>query len=81
MLITMLLAIMFIYPISPLPAKVVVTVSILLTGHVMLGMVQPGWQHHKGKLLSWSNCGPALITIALIWGIAIYKLQLRKGVP
>jgi hypothetical protein len=73
-----LLAIVLLYAISPLPIRVVITVSILLTVHVLIGTMQPGW-YCTGKLWTWKNFGPPLLSAVLILTIAVLKTQLQKS--
>jgi hypothetical protein len=73
-----LLTVALMYAVSPVPVKVVVAVSVLLTAHVCLAMMQPGW-YCTGKLWTWLNFAPPLFATGLIWGIAILKVQLARG--
>jgi hypothetical protein len=74
----MLLAVFFIYAISPLPKNVVITASLLLTIHVFIAAVQPGWYCTR-ELWTRRNFGPPLVVTALVWSIAALKIQLAKG--
>ena len=75
---TALLAILLMYAISPLPKKVILVVSILLTLHIFLGMVQPSW-YSTGNLWTWKNFGQPLFVTTLIWSIALVKMQFAKA--
>jgi hypothetical protein len=75
---SMLLTAVLMYAVSPLPKKVIITASLLLTMHVFLGMAQPSW-YATGELWTWKNFGPPLVVAALIWSIAVLKIQLAKG--
>jgi hypothetical protein len=75
---TMLLTVALMYAVSPVPVKIVVAMSLLLTVHVFLGMVQPAW-YCTGKLWTWPNFAPPLLAAGLIWGIAMLKLRLARG--
>src|ERR1035441_3749016 len=65
---TVLLSVAFIYAVSSTPLNIVLTVSLLLTVHVFLGTVQPGW-YCTGKLWTWRNFGPPLFATGLIWTV------------
>jgi hypothetical protein len=75
---TMLLTVTLMYAVSPAPTNIVVAISLLLTVHVFLGTVQPGW-YCTGKLWTWRNFGPPLLEAALIWCIALLKIQFAQG--
>ena len=75
---TMLLTLALMYAVSPVPVKIVLAMSLLLTAHVFLGMVEPAW-YCTGKLWTWPNFAPPLLAAGLIWGIAILKLRLARG--
>jgi hypothetical protein len=75
---TMLLAVIFIYAISPLPKNVIIATSLLLTIHVVIASVQPGW-YCTGELWTLKNFVPPLVVAALIWSIAVLKIQLARG--
>lgn len=72
---TCLLAILFVYVVSPVPKQTVVAVSLLVTVHVVLATVQPGW-YCTGKLWTWQNFVPPLAGAIVIWGIALFKMRL-----
>ena len=71
---TMLLTIVFLYSVSPLPENFVIIASLLLTVHVFLGMAQPNWYVTR-ELWTWKTLGPPLFMTALIWVIAVVKIQ------
>jgi hypothetical protein len=73
-----LFAAMLMYSLSPLPVKAVVAVSFLLTAHGFLATMQPGW-YCTGKLWTWRNVAPPLFATALIWSIAVLKIQFARG--
>lgn len=75
---TALLTVVLIYAVSSVPVNVLFAVSLLLTVHVFLATVQPGW-YCTGKLWTWRNFGTPLFTTALIWSIAALKIKLAKG--
>lgn len=75
---TALLAAIFMSMISPLPEKAVISVSFLFTAHVFLATLQPGW-YCTGILWTWKNVGPPLVAAALIWIIAVLKIQHARG--
>jgi len=72
-----LLSLMLMYVTSPMPTRGIVTVSILVTTHVVLATVQPGW-YCTGRLWTWGNLGPPLFVAVLVWGVAIWKIQFGK---
>ena len=74
---TVLLGVLLMYVVSPFPQKVVFVVSLLLTVHIFLGMVQPSW-YSAGKLWLWKNFSQPLCVVALIWSVAGVKLFLAK---
>ena len=74
---TMLLAVIFVYAVSPLPKNVIITASLLLTIHVLIAAVQPGW-YCTGELWTRKNFDPPLVVAALVWSIAVLKIQLAK---
>ena len=74
---TMLLSIIFMYAVSPMSNYVIDTVSLLLTIHVFIATMQPGW-FCTGKLWTWRNIGPPLVGTALIWSIAAWKIQFTR---
>ena len=76
---TMLLTVMLLYVVSSLPAKSVVAVSLLLTTHLFLAMVQPGW-HCTGELWTWGNFRPPLLVTAAVWSIAVLKIRFALGI-
>jgi hypothetical protein len=78
LLMAMLLMVILMYAVSPLPVNVLVAVSLLLTAHVFLATVQPGW-YCTGELWTWRNFGAPLFVTILIWSIAILKIKLAKG--
>ena len=69
-----LLSLTLLYAVSPVPTNVVVVVSLLLTTHVFLALVQPGWYCTR-KLWTWRNFGPPVFATFLIWVVAVLKLQ------
>lgn len=71
---TYLLGVVFWYAVYPMPHEVIWGVSVLLTIHVFLGTVQPGW-YCSGKLWTWGNFAPPLVATTLIWGVAAAKLH------
>lgn len=73
-----LLTVVLMYAVSPTPANVVLTVSLLLTAHVFVGTVQPGW-YCTGELWTWINFGPPICATVLIWIVAALKIQHTKG--
>ncbi len=68
------LAIIIVYIFSPMPEATVLTVSAILTVHVFLGTVQPGWYCSR-KLWTAGNFAPPIICTTLIWSIATVKLH------
>lgn len=72
-LMNILLYFLFLYIASPMPKEAIIIVSVLVSAHVILGTVQPGW-YCTGKLLTQANLVPPAIGIAAIWTIAAIKL-------
>src|SRR3989344_2664336 len=60
------IAILIVYVFSSIPQSVVWTTSLLLTAHVILGTVQPGWYVSR-KLWTKQNMVPPAICASLIW--------------
>ncbi len=75
----LLLASTIMYTVSPTPPGVVFTVSLLLTLHVFVGTVQPGW-HCTGKLWTWTNFAPPLVATGLVWTIGALKIYFTKQI-
>lgn len=73
-----LLTSMIMYASSPVTPQVVLIVSILVTVHVCLATLQPGW-YCTGTLWSWRHFGPLFVFVSLIWSIAALKLLLARG--
>jgi hypothetical protein len=74
---TFLLATCSMYVLSSTPGKVVILVSFLLTIHVFVATVQPGW-YCTGKFWTWRNFGPPLFASGLIWTVAAFKIAKRS---
>ncbi|MCX6927749.1 MAG: hypothetical protein NT154_31740 [Verrucomicrobia bacterium] len=74
----LLLAGVIMYAASPTPPGVVVIVSLLLTVHIFIGCVQPGWYCTR-KFWTWMNFTPPLCAAGLIWMIALVKIHLARG--
>jgi hypothetical protein len=75
---TGLLAMVFLYAASPVPTGVIIIVSLLLTIHILIAAVQPGW-YCTGVLWRWRNFGPPLVAAAAIWFVAILKIEFTKS--
>ncbi len=75
----LLLTVLMMYAVSTLPVKVVITVSLLLTIHVFLANLQPGW-YCTGKLWTWRNFVIPIVAGGVIWVMAVLKIQ-RAGDP
>lgn len=71
---TWFLTTIFLYIAYPVSSATVWWVSGLLTVHVFLGTVQPGWYCTR-KLWTWGNFAPPLVCTALIWVVAAVKLH------
>lgn len=74
---TLLLAAMFMYSLSPLPVEAVVGISLLLTVHMFIATLQPGW-YCTGKLWSWTNFGPPILATFAVWSIAMLKILFAR---
>jgi hypothetical protein len=74
---SLLLSGTFMYAASPIPEPVILLVSVLLTAHVFLGTLQPGW-FCSGELWRWSTLVPPLFATGLIWIIAMLKIQFSR---
>jgi len=61
------------YALTPMPAWVVWTVTVILTLHVPLGLLAPAWVATGGRLVRNGLLTPAL---AMLWAIALVKLTL-----
>jgi len=74
---TALLSLTLLYAVSPAPRSVVLAASLLITVQVFLGLVQPGWYCTR-KLWTWRHFGLPVFITALIWIVALLKLQAAK---
>ena len=70
---TFLVCLLTLYAISPMPKYVVFSSSILLTIHVFLACIQPGW-YCKGEIISAANLIPPSVLGVIIWVVAIWKI-------
>ncbi len=71
---TFLLGILLVYIVSPMPRDVVMLTSVLVSIHVVLGTVQPGW-YCTGSLLTKANLVPPATAIAITWIVAAAKIH------
>lgn len=65
-------AILMLYIVNPMPASVVVMVTVLMHGFIFLAQVQPGWYllgtpFHRDTIV-------AAVTAVAVWGVALFKL-------
>lgn len=65
-------ALIIMYVVSPVPRKIVLIVSILLTAQVFVGTVEPGW-FCTGRLWTLKNFMVPMISTVLIWTVALIK--------
>jgi len=68
------------YAVMPMPVKRVLLISGLLTVHLIVGQVQPGW-YSTGTIWTVKTIVPTLTTVLLTWLIAWYKIQLVNHYP
>ncbi len=71
---TIQLTLLMLYVLSVIPPQVVWIISSVLTAHVFLGTVQPGW-YCTGKVWTMGNIIPPTVCTALIWLIGVLKLR------
>lgn len=71
---TLQITLLIMYIISPIPEATVLLASMLLTAHVFLGTVQPGWYCTR-ELWTRMNMVPPVICTVLIWLVASVKLH------
>lgn len=69
---TGVLAVALLYAVTPCPWRVTWIVSVLLTVHVVVSAVQPGW-HCTRVMWSRRNVLPPLSFAAAIWLLALWK--------
>lgn len=72
---TFLTAIVLMYVVSPLPEKIIVICSLLLTVHIVLSTALPGW-YCTGEFWTWRDFGPLLSVTGVIWTVAILKIYM-----
>ena len=66
------------YAVMPMPVKRVLLISGLLTVHLIVGQVQPGW-YSTGTIWTARTIVPTLATVLLTWLIALYKMRLMNS--
>jgi len=62
------------YAVIPMPVRRVVLISGLLTAHLIVGQVQPGW-YLTGTIWTARTIVPTLATVLLTWLVALYKIH------
>lgn len=62
------------YVIMPMPVRKVLLISGLLTVHLIVGQVQPGW-YTTGTIWTARTIVPTLATVLLTWLVALYKIR------
>jgi hypothetical protein len=68
------MSLLWAYALSPMPRAVILTVSCILTLHVPVAIVQPGW-YTTGRVWSVENLLPAMGVLTLTWIVAALKLR------
>jgi hypothetical protein len=71
------LTLIFAYSVVSMPVPRILWVSGLLTIHVILGQVQPGW-YSSGTIWNARTMVPTFTTVLLIWLIGLYKLRQER---
>ncbi len=71
------LTLMFAYAITSMPKRRVYWISGLLTVHVILGQVQPGW-YLNGTIWNARTIVPTFTSVLLIWLVGLYKIRQEK---
>jgi hypothetical protein len=74
---TIQLALLAMYTIFPMPSPVVWALSVIITLHIPIAVIQPGWYFTK-KFWTMRNLLPAAILFVLTWLIAIAKLSKKR---
>jgi hypothetical protein len=65
-------AVLAAYAVTPMPARVVVLVSVLLTAHVPLGVILPAWSATRRVFRK--DLWQTVLAIAAIWAVAVGKV-------
>jgi hypothetical protein len=65
------------YSMVSMPVRRILWVSGLLTIHVILGQVQPGW-YSSGTIWNARTIVPTFATVLLIWLVGLYKLRQER---
>jgi hypothetical protein len=60
-----------------MPVPRILWISGLLTAHVILGQVQPGW-YLTGTIWNARTMVPTFTTVLLIWFVGLYKIRREK---
>jgi hypothetical protein len=67
------LIVIFAYALAPMPGSVVLVVTLLLTLHVPIGLLQPAW-FATGRVMRW-NVQTVVVALAVVWAIAAAKIS------
>jgi hypothetical protein len=70
-------ALLLAYVVTPVPARVVVLVSLLLTAHVPIGVLVPAWT--ATRRIFREDVWQTAVAIAAIWAVAAIKTQAGSG--
>jgi hypothetical protein len=68
------LTVLLAYVVTPMPARVVVAVSLILSVHVPLGVLLPAWI--ASTRVFREDIGQTVVALAAIWTVAAVKLSL-----
>jgi hypothetical protein len=68
------LALVLGYAVMPMSVRRVLLISGLLTVHLIVGQVQPGW-YSTGVIWTARTIVPTLATVLLTWLVALYKIR------
>jgi hypothetical protein len=68
------LAIIFAYIVVRIPVRTIYWTSALLTVHVVLGQVQPGW-YSTGTIWNVGTLAPTLFAVLMLWIVALFKIR------
>lgn len=71
------LTLIFVYAVVSMPVVRILWVSGLLTMHVVLGQVQPGW-YLTGTIWNARTIVPTATTVLLIWFVGLYKIRQER---